>query len=576
MARTVVDRQLARVRGRLFLSSLLLMLAWAWLIAVGVAAAFVLVQPWAVPGADESLRWAVAGGLMAVATVVAAVLACRHAPTPVQAALALDERFALKERVTTSMTLGEDEAATPAGQALRADVERKLTGVRVRDRFPIRLPRVPGMLLPVALAGLVLLVMLWNPQPGSADGVAEDALAAAPGAKEGVEEKMKLLAAKPKAKKDAEKADAKELEKINQDIENFIRKPRETREEVRDLVKDATALEEQIRQQQKQEAERVDAFREAMKQAERLTRKSRDENKQGPGNKAADALARGDMNAAKDELERLSRQLHKEEEKERLRRKKREAENEEERKEAEEQLKKLERENEMTEKEREQLAKQLAQMEDDLKRLSRSKDEKQQELRDLADKGELDKDALDRELEQLERMQELTEQEKEELKQLAKELGECKDCMREGKPGEAAKKLAKAAQKAGECKGGEGKELAQRLAQVQAVKRALCQRLSNEGVPGAGRRPEAKDDNTAHKDALVPGEWDKGKMEVIGQGPLGGFKGPRKPEEMQAEIRQAAQEAPAALDRQRLPASAQKMARGYFEKVRGTEPEKKK
>ena len=42
---------------------------------------------------------------------------------------------------------------------------------------------------------------------------------------------------------------------------------------------------------------------------------------------------------------------------------------------------------------------------------------------------------------------------------------------------------------------------------------------------------------------------------------------------MQDEIRQAAQEAPAAIDRQRLPPSARKMARGYFERVRG--PDKK-
>jgi hypothetical protein len=44
---------------------------------------------------------------------------------------------------------------------------------------------------------------------------------------------------------------------------------------------------------------------------------------------------------------------------------------------------------------------------------------------------------------------------------------------------------------------------------------------------------------------------------------------------MREEIRQAAQEAPAAIDRQRLPQSARKMARGYFEKVRGPDKDKK-
>ena len=43
---------------------------------------------------------------------------------------------------------------------------------------------------------------------------------------------------------------------------------------------------------------------------------------------------------------------------------------------------------------------------------------------------------------------------------------------------------------------------------------------------------------------------------------------------MKEEIKQAGQEAAAAIDRQRLPPSARKMARDYFEKVRGQEKEK--
>jgi hypothetical protein len=214
-------------------------------------------------------------------------------------------------------------------------------------------------------------------------------------------------------------------------------------------------------------------------------------------------------------------------------------------------------------------------MENDLKRLSRRKEEKKQELRDLAERGEIDKEALQREEDQLERLEEMTEEERKEIEKLAKELGDCKECLREGKMGEAAKKLAQAGKQAGQCgKAGAGQDLARQLALVREVKRSLCRSL--EGGVGAGRRPETKYDDTAHKEALAPGEWDKGKVEVIGTGPLGGFKGPRKPAEMQEEIRQAAQEAPAAIDRQRLPASARNMARGYFEKVRGAETDGKK
>src|SRR5262245_64957550 len=116
MARSLLDRQLGRVRVRLFLTSSLTWLVWSWLTAVLVAACWVLVQPWVLPGAAELSRWVVTGGLVALASIVAVVLAVRQAPSPVAAALALDDRFGLKERVTTSRTLTEAEAATPAGQ----------------------------------------------------------------------------------------------------------------------------------------------------------------------------------------------------------------------------------------------------------------------------------------------------------------------------------------------------------------------------------------------------------------------------------------------------------------------------
>ncbi len=139
MAQSLLDRQLTRVRVRLFLSSLLTLLAWSWLTAVLLAACCILIQPWVLPGAAENARWLLAGGLGALATLIAVALTIRRAPSLVGASLALDERFGLKERVTTSRTLSEAEVDSPAGQALLADVESKLAGLRVRERFPVNL-----------------------------------------------------------------------------------------------------------------------------------------------------------------------------------------------------------------------------------------------------------------------------------------------------------------------------------------------------------------------------------------------------------------------------------------------------
>ena len=188
----------------------------------------------------------------------------------------------------------------------------------------------------------------------------------------------------------------------------------------------------------------------------------------------------------------------------------------------------------------------------------------------MADRGEIDEEELDRELEQLDKNAEkLTP---EELKELAEAMKECKECMEKGDEEGAAKALEKAARAAGKMgKGGEGQELQQKLVQIRKVKKALCRALGKKpGGQGGGPRPESPDKgDTGTEVKYNPGQWNKGKREVVGDGPMGGFKGPRKPSEMVEEIRQAAQEAPAAIDRQRLPPSARKMARGYFEKVRG-------
>jgi hypothetical protein len=569
-------RQVGRVRRRLFLGSLLAAVAWSWVAALAVAAGWFLVQPYLIGEAPAWLRWAVLGGLAGVSTLAAVVLSALQAPSSLAAALSLDHHFALKERVTTSLTLAPDEAASPAGQALLADVEQRLAGVRVGERFPVALPWKPAALLPLTALAVVLVVLFWNPAVGAGGTTEGEDDLVNPAAKGDVDQQMKALAVKPRPKKAEEKTTSADLKRIEDEIEKFTRRPRETRDDVRDRIKDATALEDEIRREQKEQAARMEALKEQMKQAERLTRKDRDKNKEGPAKNAANALARGEMERAAAEFEEISRKLEKEEEKERLRRKQRDpTTSEEEKKKAQEELEKLERESKLTRKDKEDLQKQLEDMKDQLERLSRKKEEIAQDLKDMAERGEIDKEQLERELEQLEKNAEKLNPE--EIKELTEALKECKECNGQGKNGEAAKKMMQAAKQAGKMgKAGDNQAMARKLVQIQQVRRALSRSLAGKGGPGGGRRPEAKDKgDTSTEDKFAPGQWDKGKMEVVGDGPMGGFKGPRKPADMTEEIRQAAQEAPAAIDRQRLPASARKMARGYFEKVRGPDKEKK-
>lgn len=638
----------ARARRRLVLGSLLKLTAWLWLAAAVLAVGWFLAEPLLLPEAPPWLRWAVLGGLIAVASLLGLVLAVRAGPSAVAAGMTIDERFNLKERVVTSLTLSPEQADSPAGRMVTADAESRLAGVRVGDRFPLVLPWQPLALLSGPALALVLLTLFWEPRSdaqAAAEPKPEQALA--PEAKAALDQQMqKLVARKPRDKAKPE-PDAKELERIEAEIDKFARRARDKHDDVRDRIKDATEIEAEIKKQQQKEAARIDALREQAKQEERLRKKKRDDKPQGPAGAAADAVAQADFERARDELNRLSRKLEKEEQKERLRRKMKDPKaSDEDKEKARRELDKLDREQNMTQKEREELEKQLKEMEEQLKRLSRSQDEKQKELDDkkkeadkkkddaeqkkkeaeqkkkeaekkqkeLEDKekrGDGDKDELakqkkdaqqqgqqaaqeekdaeqqrqqaeqergelDRESEQLKKDgEQISKQDLADLKKAAEQLGEAKKAMEEGKDGEAAKKLAEAGQQMDKLgRDGQQKALAQKLAQMQQARQALARTLSKDGGIGAGRRPLAKDDGgTGADEHTAKGQWDKGKVQGAGFGPMGGHKGPLKPSALKEEIRQNAQEQAAAVDRQRLPASRRNLAKGYFEQPRD---EKKK
>src|SRR4051812_31273265 len=171
---TELVKQIRRARTRLF---------WqAWLDAVplsaaallALAACWLVLEPFLVGHGDLWWRWAVVGGSLALGAVVALVLTWRRRPSPLDAALALDRRFGLKERTTTALTLTEDQAQTPAGQALLADAHAQLARQDVRGRFPLRLSWRRA-LVPVGAAVLAILAVFVEPSLRPVDAQAKNA-----------------------------------------------------------------------------------------------------------------------------------------------------------------------------------------------------------------------------------------------------------------------------------------------------------------------------------------------------------------------------------------------------------------
>ena len=110
----------------------------------------------------------------------------------------------------------------------------------------------------------------------------------------------------------------------------------------------------------------------------------------------------------------------------------------------------------------------------------------------------------------------------------------------------------------------------EQLASLQEVKESLSQAESQEqqsgpggeGI-GSGRRPLSDPMATRSYETKIKGNFDKGKMIFDGYAPGANFR-KKTSAELSGEVRQAAQEAPEAIEQQRIPRAARDMAKGYF------------
>lgn len=108
-----------------------------------------------------SLLWFAAGWAMAGALPLIFLLVLFFRVTPLKAALAIDERLQLCERISTALVLDDDQ--DPFRRAVRADAERRALQVRAHDVVPLEMPRdVVRSWLPLLLIVAVWFVPPWR------------------------------------------------------------------------------------------------------------------------------------------------------------------------------------------------------------------------------------------------------------------------------------------------------------------------------------------------------------------------------------------------------------------------------
>jgi uncharacterized coiled-coil DUF342 family protein len=538
-----LHRQLARVSRRLFLQTLADILAWCWSGALVLVALWLLADP-LIPGERaEWVRWAVAGGIGLAGTMLAVLLAVLRAPSKLEAALSLDERFGLKERVTTSLTLDLHTAGLPAGQALLADTAERLAGLDVGERFPLRM-RWTALLVPLAGLALAAVVFFYDPAHSQATTTPFDENKQPIANKEDVEKKLDEVKKKARDKKQADKLKNEKIDLLDDELQKILSKPHDTKEEVRDRIKDLTGLEDKVKKDQDELKDRAQAIKDQLQQ---LNKNAGSDTKDGPAKEMQKALEKGDFKKAQDELEKLRKKME---------------------------------EGKLDEKEKEQLKQQLQDMKDKVKKAA-DPGEAQKQLEQMKRDGKLDQQQFDKAMEQVQQnAKKMSPDDKQKMEDIADALKAAEQAMKEGD----SQKASDALQRAGEAMRKTDDlmqmqdNLEEQLDQLAEAQRAMRDGMGQQGI-GAGRRPEGDPHQTGSFTSKLKGQFDpKGAKELTGYAPGTSFK-KKSSAEIAGDIKQASQEAPEAIERQRIPRAASDMARGYFEnfrKLSGDEEKKDK
>jgi uncharacterized coiled-coil DUF342 family protein len=538
-----LDHLLQRVRRRLFLQTLVSSMLPCAAGALLAAAVWFVVQPILWAELPLGWKWGV-GGILFGAGLLAAVMRARwRAPSLVAAALAMDDKFGLKERVTTLLTLSADQLASPAGAALRIDVDQSIAALDPAGKFPLRVSWRAAM-VPVGAALLAVAASFFEPFWSAEAGSTKTVPAAT--AKE-IQHQLDNLkkVSLPKLDEQLQKEDLRELENA---WDKLVKQPPpKTEDQIRERVKEMRDIQDKLNDRIKQMKDLAARNKDIKSQLQKLdadpksTKEMRD---------LEDALAKGKLDKAMDALERLAKRLDD---------------------------KKLSKE------EQKQLADQLDALKEKLERLANQKEKKDKLKKDF-ENGKITKQELEREMD---RMAQEAENMKD-LQELAELLGQCKGCLGKGGAGAKLRKLA-GKLKAIELTDEELRALLESQQALEDAGDALLLAL-NEGdgegdgdmdgdEPGNGmgagrragrRRPVGEDPkNSQTVNARQHAETDPRAQHHITGFTKGGIFSRVPAREVGGAFKQAVQDAPDAIDRQRIPPDASDMAKGYFKNLGG-------
>jgi myosin heavy subunit len=331
--------------------------------------------------------WIAGGALLGV--LIPLIVTWQKTASQLSAAIEVDRRFGLKERLSSALTLDSEIAETSVGQALLNDAADQAEIIDVRDEFryqPTARAFLP--LIPVLLLFGIMMIPNAEKKAGASEPERVDAKQVELAIKElkkQIEEKRKERITK--GLKDAD-GNVKALEK------KFDKLINEKTSDKKDVLIKLNDIKKQIAERQKELG--------SSKELKESLNKLKDAG-EGPAKELADAMSKGDMADAKKAIKELLNKL---------------------------------KAGELSEVEKKKLVKDLKKMADEIKKAAQQNEAEKQKLEEQIKKalkeGDVDKAAqLQQKLEEKKAM----DQQQEKLKKMGEKLAECADCM---KPGDKA------------------------------------------------------------------------------------------------------------------------------------------
>lgn len=540
--RKQIEHQIQRVRRRMLLCKLLEYLVGFWALGLVVCAAWFLARPYVTTAAADWARYGIPGGVMVGATLAALLWTFLRAPHSLTASLALDQEFGLQERVTTFAMLTADQLNSPAGAALLEDVKEKVANLDVPSRFPVGL-RLSRGLMPVGAGLLALAASFFNPTLGASSNRPDPKQSAVVDPKEVQQQLDNLRKVVKKETDDDDPLKSKELEELEKEWDKLVHKALDpnNKEQVRERTTELAKLGEKIEKRVNDLKDKSSNLKKALDrmQLDKLGKKLQD----GPAKDLEDALAKGKFDKAREVLEKLQKDLEN---------------------------------NKLSKDEQQKLGDQMKELQDKLKRLTDQKDRKDQLQKDFDD-GKITKDQLDRELAEMKQ----EAQELQDLQELADLLGECKECLGAGNSLKAGQRIKGALEKikSMELSDAEMKRLLSDQTILRGALDGMCEACNGDcdangnrnglgkgrrpgGIRPVGEDPDSKNVDTREKAVVDP----NGQQFIAGFTRGGTFK--KVPSaEVGGAFRKAVQDAPEAIERQRIPSDAEGQVRGYFQKL---------